>query len=260
MGPYLRDYTVSISDVDPARNLRLSALFRLFQEVATAHAACLGAGSGAALDKGILWVVTAQRAHILRMPRYEEKVKLSTWPGKPTHAFFPRYYRVRGEDGAPLAEASSVWVLMDAVSRKMILPREGILDLPGVVTGEETALPTPPRMGTFTGESVFTVPYSYLDLNGHMNNVRYFDLAEDLTPPELRARPIREVTVKYGGEARLGERLDLQTGREEDAWFLSGETGGRRVFRLRLEYGPQGAEAEGEPRAAGSMSVQPATD
>lgn len=239
MGPYLREYTVSISDVDPTQDLRLSSLFRLFQELATAHAALLGAGTEATLNKGILWVVTAQRAHILRMPRYEEKVILSTWPGEPTHAFFPRYYRVRGEDGALLAEASSVWVLMDAVSRKMILPREGVLDLPGVVTGEEMALPTPPRMGTFTGENVFTVPHSYLDLNGHMNNVRYFDLAEDLMPPEFRVRPLREVTIKYGGETRLGEGLDLRDGGEGDAWFLSGETGGRKVFRLRLEYGPR---------------------
>lgn len=233
---YRREYRVSISDADVQKRLRLSALFRLFQEAATDHASLLGVGSDAALNKGILWVVTAQRARISRMPCYEENVVLTSWPGEPTHAFFPRYYRLRTPSGEPLAEASALWVLMDASTRKMLLPKEGAIGLRGMVTGEETALPTPPKMGTFTGESSFTVPYSYLDLNGHMNNVRYFDLAEDLTPPDLRARPLREVTVKYGGEARLEERLDLHTGREGEAWFLSGEINRRRVFRLRMEY------------------------
>ena len=241
MEVYRREYRVSISDADPRKELRLASLFRLFQEGATAHADLLGVGTGATLDRGILWVVTAQRAHITRMPRYEEDVILTTWPGEPTHAFFPRHYLLRTPSGETLVRACALWVLMDGTTRKMLLPKEGAVSLTGLTTGEESSLPTSPKMGTFTGESAFTVPYSYLDVNGHMNNVRYFDLAEDIHPAEFRTRPLREVTIKYGGEARLGETLDLRTGREEDSFFLSGETGGKRVFRLRMEYGPRGS-------------------
>lgn len=246
MRPYQREYTVSISDVGPGQELRPSAIFRLFQEVATEHAEEIGVGANVTLNRGILWVVTAQRARIRRAPRYQERVSICTWPGPVMHAFFPRYYQIRSEAGEVLVEASSLWTLMNAVARKMVLPdRDGVW-LDGLTTGEELSLPTPPKMGTFTGTHSFAVPYSYLDLNGHMNNIRYFDLAEDILPTDLQGRSPGEICIKYGGEARQGERLDLQTGREGDAWFLSGETGGRRVFRLRLEYGPQNAGATEE--------------
>lgn len=233
---YRREYRISVSDVDPRQELRLSALFRLFQEAATEHAALLGAGTHATLDRGLLWVVTTQQAQVERMPRYEEDVILTSWPGKPTHAFFPRYYRVKTMAGEPLVSGSALWVLMDAGSRKMILPRDGLPNLGGITTGEEPDLPALPKMGEFTDGGIFTVPHSYLDLNGHMNNIRYFDLAEDFLPSLPEDPPLKRVTVKYGSEARFGEELTLRWGGEEQARFLLGEVEGKKVFRLRMEY------------------------
>lgn len=238
---YRREYRVSVSDVDPRRELRLSALFRLFQEAATEHAALLGAGTHATLDRGLLWVVTTQQAQMTRMPRYEEDIVLTSWPGKPTHAFFPRYYMVKTRAGEPLVSGSALWVLMDAQSRKMILPRDGLSGLEGTVTGEEPDLPAPPKLGELTDEGVFTVPPSYLDLNGHMNNIRYFDLAEDFLPPFPETDGLRRATIKYGSEVRAGEKLTLRWGGEEKARFLLGEAAGKKVFRLRIEYEPREA-------------------
>lgn len=238
MGVFTKNYRVSISDADRLGRLRMSSLFRMLQEVATEHAAGLGLGTDETRERGVLWVVTAQRCRIHRMPAYQEELVVSTWPGVTTHAFFPRFYRLESPAGELLAEASALWVLMDSESRKMILPGKENFNLDGqTVTGTETGLPTPPRMGEFTGEGSFTVPRSYLDLNGHMNNVRYFDLCEDLLPQDLEEREPEEVVIKYGGEALLGEKMELKTGREGNAWFLSGDSGGRRVFRVRMEYG-----------------------
>ncbi len=69
-----------------------------------------------------------------------------------------------------------------------------------------------------------------------MNSTRYFDLAEDQMPHDLRLRPLREAAVEYGGEAQLGTAIHLTDRREETSFFLSGETEGKRLFRLRLDY------------------------
>ena len=173
----------------------------------------------------------------LRKYDYHEVVTLLSWPGKTMHVLFPRFWRLTDQGGAVLAEGSALWTLMDQNTRAMVFPDEHGVSIPGEVTGWETPLPRPPKMGEAEREERFTVPYSWVDLNGHMNNCRYLDLAEDVLPPELHEMTLRAVSIEYSGEAHLGEALRLRWGNDGGSWFLSGE-GAKRLFRMRLEYDP----------------------
>ena len=103
------------------------------------------------------------------------------------------------------------------------------------MTGEEIRLPTAPTRLELTDSVPFRVPYSYVDLNGHMNNTRYFDLAEDSIPASAAGKALRLVQTEYVSEARLGAALQVRWGEENGAFFLLGE-GEKPVFRMRLEY------------------------
>lgn len=235
MDIYERQYKLRNADVDLYRRLRPSVLLTMLQEAAIAHTEALGMGRDKTLDRGLLWIIALQRISIRRMPVYDEKITVQTWPGKTMHVFFPRYYRVVAEDGEVLIEGSALWTLMDQSTRSAVFPDEHGVVIQGTVTGMESALPRPPRSIEPTAEAVFKVPYSYLDLNGHMNNVRYLDLAEDVLPPELHTRALREVLVEYTNEAKLGEQITLQFGNQANVWLIQGRTE-RRLFRMRLEY------------------------
>ena len=233
---YTRQYKLKNADVDLHRRLRPSVLFTMLQEAAIAHTEALGMGRDKTLDRGLLWVVTLQRITVHRMPRYDETVTLASWPGKTMHVLFPRYYRMTDGSGQVLLEGSALWTLMDQESRTMVFPDEHGVVIPGHITGWETPLPRAPKPLALTEAAEYTVPYSSIDLNGHMNNVRYLDLAEDVLPAELHTRPLREILVEYTNEAKLGERIKLQFGSQDGVWFLLGQTE-KRLFRLRLEYG-----------------------
>ena len=238
MNTFERDYRIAYSDTDVKQRLRLSRLFTLLQEAATDHAALLGAGREKTLDRGILWIVTLQQASVSRMPVYDESVRIVTWPGKPRHLLFPRYYRVTDAQGNALIEASSLWALMDQNTRKAVFPEQCGIAVPGMQTGLETALPRPPQAPASDETAVFTVPYSYVDQNGHMNNTRYFDLAEDRMPDGLRTRALRHVCTEYSREARLDDAITLKSERTGDTFLLAGESEGQKLFRLALTYAP----------------------
>jgi len=216
--------------------MRISTLFTHLQEAAIAHITLLGMGREKTLDRGLLWAVTMQRAQVERLPVYDEEVTLTSWPGETMHVLFPRYYQLTGADGKVLVRASALWVLMDRETRRFVFPEAWGIRIDAATTGDELPLPTPPKLGAPTGEGSFTVPYSYVDLNGHMNNTRYFDMAEDRMPSDLRLRPLREAAVEYGGEARLGTVIHLTHRQEASSFSLSGEAEGKRLFRLRLDY------------------------
>ena len=239
MDIFERDYHIAYSDTDVKQRLRLSRLFTLLQEAATDHAALLGAGSDKTLDRGLFWIVTLQQAIIRRMPAYNESVKIVTWPGKIRHLLFPRFYRIEDGSGSALIEASSLWALMDRETRKAAFPDQHGINVPAVVTGNEIPLPSVPRFQPLTHAGTFTVPYSYIDQNGHMNNTRYFDLAEDVMPAELRARPLSCVQTEYSREALLGTKILLKSETGDDTFCLIGENDGQKLFKLAFTYAPQ---------------------
>ena len=234
---YRITYRILSSDTDANRRLRLSRLFTLLQEASIAHTTELGMGREKTLDRGLLWIVTLQRANITRLPVYDETVVLKSWPGKTMHLLFPRYYRIEDEHGNALVEASALWALMDEKTRRVVFPEQYGIKIRGVHTGKEIALPVAPRVPQQKETGTFTVPYSYVDFNGHMNNTRYFDLAEDRMPKALRSRSLTGVQTEYSKEARYGAVITLREELSEDRYLLSGEDDGQRLFRLSLSYG-----------------------
>ncbi len=235
MSVYREEIHLRSKDVDLYRRLRTSELFRLLQEASIRHTEELGMGRDKTLDKGILWVLTLQRCEIARMPEYDEHVVLKSWPGQTMHLFFPRYYSMETAEGEPLLKASALWCLVDQQSRKMVFPEKYGVEIQGVRTGEEIALPGAVRRQDCREERRFRVPYSYVDLNGHMNNTRYFDLAEDTIPAAEEGKRLSRICVEYTAEARLGEELTLRWTREGERCYLEGG-GERPCFRMELLY------------------------
>lgn len=235
MSVYETSYRLLSSDVDAQRRLRLSRLFTFLQEAAIAHTTMLGMGREKTLDKGLLWIVTLQQVQIERLPVYDEDVRLLSWPGETMHMYFPRYCRMEDEAGHTLLTGSALWALMDRESRRMVFPEDHGVRIEGEKGERPLPLPAAPKPAREGEKEAFTVPYSYVDLNGHMNNTRYLDLCEDRMPADLRSRSLREIRAEYSGEARLGQTVALTYMRQQDAFLLSGDRE-RKLFRLNLYY------------------------
>lgn len=235
---YERVYRVLSSDADAYRRLRLSRLFTLLQEASIDHTTELGMGRDKTLDRGLLWIIALQQATVTRLPVYDESVRLLSWAGRTMHLFFPRYYRLEDAQGQTLIEASALWALMDESTRKLIFPEEHGIELPDERTGREPPLPVAPKTPQKPDTIRFTVPYSYIDLNGHMNNARYFDLAEDCMPASLRSRAVCRVQAEYAREIPAGAEIELRSEAQQDGFLFAGEDSGHKLFKLSFSYHP----------------------
>lgn len=221
--------------VDLHRRMRTSVLFSLLQTASIRHTEQLGMGRDKTLDKGLLWVVTRMHAEIGRMPEYDETVLIRSWPGETMHLLFPRYYEIVSENGALLVRASAVWSLMDAEKRKAVFPDEYGVAIEGEENGRELPWLVPVKPQKADRTDVFCVPYSYVDINGHLNNTRYFDLAEDRIPAAAAGSALKTVTAEYNREVRLGEDLKISLGVQDNTYYVAGETE-HPCFRLQLRF------------------------
>ncbi len=235
MDAYKINYRIHASDVDPLRRLRPSRLFGFFQEAAIAHTVELGFGRDKTLDRGYLWILSLQEARIGRLPEYDDDIVLESFPGEIMHAFYPRHYRVSLASGEPLLTASALWLLMDSKKRAMTFPEKTGIMIPGGTPSWETFLPAPPKLPEGQESKSYSVPNSSLDINGHMNNARYLDLAEDLSPLPLLKKDLKLIRAEYSGEARGGEQILLKYDLSDTEIRLSGSAE-KRLFRLAMLY------------------------
>jgi len=224
---YTETYTVS------EEGLRTSALFRLLQEISGHQSALVGRGQKDLAEKGLMWVVIRQIVELQRWPQPGERLLARTWPGVTRHSMCPRYYRLETEAGELLLTGCAIWAVVDRETRKMILPSAYGVEIEPLVTGLESRRPPAPARGENTESGCFTVPEEVLDENGHMNNTRYYDLAEGFlgTP----GRPLRAAVTEYISEARLGDTLTLHWGGNGSHFTVEGSCGGP-CFRMELQY------------------------
>ena len=236
MSVYRTEYRLGTRDVNRDDRLRTSVMFELLQNAAEQQNEILDLGQAAMQKAGRFWAVVRQRAEIARMPGFGEVITLETWPGQPRHALFPRYYRILTASGQTLVSVSSLWAVVRLDSRTMEFPEEAEFHTASLITGNETALPRPIQCVREGSPDRFTVPFSCIDRNGHMNNARYFDLAEDGASAAAEGKELLEVAAEYNFEARLGERICLYRSESGGQCTVSGRSGGKRLFSVSLQY------------------------
>ena len=207
---YRKKFTLSDMEVDCFGRLNLSTLLYLAQEVAGNHSELLGAGYDTLAQKGIFWAVTRHRVRITRLPIRGETITVETWPMPATRVAYPRSMVVFDAQGKELFRSISLWVLMNADSRAMVLPGKSGITVEGQLTGTELDAPRSLAPKGMTDTNLRTVTYSCLDRNGHMNNTKYLDWVDDLLPSSFhRDRTAEEFVICYLSEALEGQQLRL---------------------------------------------------
>ena len=217
---FTRQHTVTEMDVDCFGRCKYGVLLYLAQEAATGHCDLLKLDWDSMAQKGLFWAVIRTHVQINRLPRLGEKLSVRTWPMPTTRTAFPRAVVICDENGNELVQVLSLWVLMDQATRAMVLPGRSGVDVPGLLTGCEIAVPGSivPHSGEHTASRAVT--FSELDRNGHMNNTYYLNWVADLLPAAFhKDRPAREFTVCYLSEATEGQDVRLLYQLSEEGVF-----------------------------------------
>ena len=230
------DLDIVSTDVNRYKMLRTSRMFSIFEEIAGDHCNMVGLGTDKTRDRGIVWVIASQQLWINRLPRYEERVHLMTWPSKTRMGFFPRHYRILDAGGEVLVESVSMWGLINFETRELINPDDYGIEVNPVEIEGEAKMKGGPRPIDFTSSDHIRVPFSYIDINGHLNNARYFDMIEDIIPAPSDGLEPCFINARYGTEALQGADLAINWGADGNNYYISVDEDATNHFKLRIEY------------------------
>ena len=203
------------------------AILETMQEIAGDHCARLGLPRPVMDGLGIAWVLSRVRVQLKRQPRMGETISASTWPLPPRHLFYPRVNAFLDGEGNEIGAASSLWLLMDLNTRRVVNSDAVLARLP-----DNADMPAGIAIGAarpLAGEAVvkeLVAPYSDFDLNGHVNNTRYLDWTMNaLGHGVLAEKWISDFCVSYDREVRPDEVIRTELVRDGDRFSFCGSAG-----------------------------------
>lgn len=205
------EFTARASDCHPDGQIKPYALMQCLQEAAARHAEQLGVGFASLEKRNVFWVLANMRLEIARLPRWNERLAVRTWPSGLTRLVATREFIGRVEGEAESFRAASEWMILDKQSGRPRNLTRLELDLPAA--GPKALTSEVPRLrpsGPYENAMTLRVPHSVLDFNGHVNNTEYVRWAFDaLYEKGLAGTAVQSMQMTYLAEAFQGDEIEI---------------------------------------------------
>ena len=205
---YQYNARVSYSEVDSNLNLTYFDLVNYMQDCSCFHSDDVGVGVFYLAPQNLGWFVTTYEIHINRMPKYMERITISTYPYQVKGMMARRIYTIESEEGELLMYADSLWVLMNLKNlRPARLTEKMVQAYPEDPDRPEFEFSRSKLRYDGEGKQVgtFVVTENHIDTNSHMNNSYYIDVTRRFLPSES----FSSIHVNYKKAALLFDELQV---------------------------------------------------
>jgi medium-chain acyl-[acyl-carrier-protein] hydrolase len=237
--------TVKSYETDFQERWRPACVFQVMQDAATHHAAHLGFEYAAMLAQNRIWILSRVKVRFFDLPHVGAPVEIRTWPkGIQQKVFFMRDFVMTGPDGQPVAQATSAWILVNPVVRRMLLPQALPIPVPdnGGLSAMDDVLERIHLPSGLPECLRVRAAYSTVDQLSHVNNARYVEWISDCFPFEQYASARLDwLQINYVNEVRPDETVSIAAAPCDPApggWAVQGTnlTSGLPAFEASLGW------------------------
>jgi len=207
-------FFVGLQDVGEGNRITNKALIEALSNAANVHGLMVGQSTGEKDISHLTWVVLNWKLEVYSRPAACETIKVTTWGQSYKGLQAGRDYEITDREGKVIAKATSNWVAVSPeTGRPIRLAPEEIdcygmesdrLSFPGFkFTRNAPVLP-------LINSMEFKVIRSMIDLNGHVHNASYLDLAEEVLPDGISKLMFDDVEICYRKEIKPAETVLLE--------------------------------------------------
>jgi fatty acyl-ACP thioesterase B len=228
---YRQTFVIRSYEIGADRTASIETMMNHFQETALNHVWMSGlAGDGfgatrAMSCRNLIWVVTRMQVHVEQYPAWGDVVEMDTWVAASGKNGMRRDWLVRDyKTGQILARATSTWVMMNRKTRKLSkMPEEVRAEicpyfLERSAIKDESLLTQ--KIIRLNGNAEFvrsglTPRRSDLDMNQHVNNVKYIGwMMESVPPAILDGYELASMSLEYRRECGQSDVVQSMTSLE----------------------------------------------
>jgi medium-chain acyl-[acyl-carrier-protein] hydrolase len=167
------------------------------------------------------WVLSRLAVEMKEMPKAYDRFFVETWVDGAMRFFTSRNFAVKGEDDHVYGFGRSIWAMIDTDTRQptdILQIHDGLIK-EYLETEKVCPIAKPSRVQmTADAKLIRTIDtyYNDVDVNGHINSVKYIEHVLDLFPMEYyKTHFLQRFEMAYVAEAHCGDKLSFY--REEKA-------------------------------------------
>lgn len=239
---FSRTYILSAGEADARGLMPLTLLTKQVIEIATEHANALDIGYATLIESNFGWVLSRLSIDIDRLPCINEEYTLNTWIESFNRHFSERCFEMFDNCNRIIAHIRTTWVAIDYSSRQMA-------DMTKLMSGGFPILdrkcPVEPCRRIVIADpdnavaDNYTFKYCDIDLNRHVNTVRYLDLILNQWGLEFHDRHnIAHFDIIFAHECYFNEQVVIRRGDDAQGMtvveILKGD--GNRAIASRIKW------------------------
>lgn len=204
-----RAYEIRSYEPRPDGSINIATVCNHLQDMASRHADTMGFGLHDLQQSGHFWLLARLHVMLDRLPCYGKKVHVSTWPSGNERLVALRDFLIR-EGDTIIGHATTSWVTMNVKTHRPDRP-DTILDK-RFIPDREHALTFPSKAIQRLKDGEHTAPLTArradIDINGHVNNVRYVEYALEAVPQAwAEERHCLGLDIQFRHESFAGDNI-----------------------------------------------------
>ena len=221
---YTEKFKIPLKDIGKDNKIKNRAVLEILENIACYHSDLVGYGVNNIKETKVTWILLDWKLKVINRPTYGQVLTVNTW-GKGMNKFFTyRDYEIYDNNNNLCAIATSKWALIDTEKGKMSRLTENIINAykPEKKTVfEENSLDKVKIPEEFSNTIKYEVIRKDIDINKHMHNLYYLDLAYEALPDEIyNKRSFDYVRITYKKEIKLGEKVNCKYVVEQDGKYV----------------------------------------
>ena len=217
-----KNFFVGFRMIDESLRLKNSEMLNLFTDIAGIHSESVGFRFGEGDSR---WLLIGYKVKIFNRAIYNKEVKLRTWSRDYNPAFAIREFEILDDTGVVLAIAMCHFVKYNIATNRL----EKITDecMRGFCTeydksnfnGEKLKRLVEPS--GYDGVEEFVVDWRWIDVNHHLNNSHYVELAERIILEKYGVVVSDyDFEVTYKQQIKEGERVKCKFVTTDDGYAV----------------------------------------
>lgn len=224
---YTSCFQIGFAHIGYENSITNSGILSLLEEAAGAHSSSIGCGLNDIPQTHISWVILNWKVQIFKRPKYLDKVTVKTWAREKTKIYSYRDYEIYDKNNNLLIIATSKWIFLDTEKSSILKIEDSFYDKykpenKSVFNIIDIPKLTEPQNSVPTFE--YTVRRFDIDINGHMHNTNYLNLAYEALPEKIyRNQLFNNIEILYKKELKLNDTVK----------FLYSEESGTHIITIK---------------------------
>ena len=233
-------FYIGMRDIDKNNYITDKGLLAALEDAGGIHSEIAGYGILNVNNTHRFWMILSWHVEIIRRPQYNETITVHTWSKPCKRLYVYRDFEVFDEAGNLIATAGSKWVFINTENNSIVKVNDDMFKTYKIEFEKSSTdisfLDKLKEPSNYSNVINYTINREMIDINEHVHNLDYLDLAYKALPEEAYREEFKKIDIMYKKEIKLGETVKCFYSNENNAHTVAIKNEDETILHAILKF------------------------